>query len=112
MELNLERVRANVRAASTEDLMDRATVYREDMEPDALGLIDAELRARSVRAADLADHDARRRAGALLDREGRVVSCQRCRRPAVARVWTWHRLWGKVPVLPLRLALCAEHRDK
>ena len=32
MELNLERVRRNVEQASTEDLLDRATVYRAAME--------------------------------------------------------------------------------
>ena len=51
METNLDRVRANVQAASTEDLLDRATVYREGMEPEALDLIEAELRRRGVTAA-------------------------------------------------------------
>ena len=34
--LDLERVQANVRKADMEDLLDRATVYRNGMEPDAL----------------------------------------------------------------------------
>ena len=34
--LNLDRVQANVRKADLEDLLDRATVYRNGMEPAAL----------------------------------------------------------------------------
>ena len=30
-------------------------------------------------------------------------------RPAVRRGWGWHRLWGLVPVFPLRRALCEGH---
>ena len=39
MELDLERVRANAQQASTEDLLDRATVFRDGMEPEALEII-------------------------------------------------------------------------
>ena len=40
MRLDLDRVRANVRAAGTEDLMDRSTVWRDGMEPEALDIIE------------------------------------------------------------------------
>src|SRR5258708_7816623 len=56
MELNLDRVRENVRQADTEDLLDRATVYRDGMEPEAILLIEAELRARGVTEADILAH--------------------------------------------------------
>jgi hypothetical protein len=111
MHLDPERVRANVRRASTEDLLDRATVYREGMESEVLGLIEEELRHRGVSAAMQADH-AGRRAGALGDREGLTLSCRRCRRPAVWRGWQWHRLWGVLPLFPRRVALCEVHRPR
>ena len=38
-----ERVRKNAREATTEDLLNRVTVYRGDMEPEALKIIEAEL---------------------------------------------------------------------
>jgi hypothetical protein len=110
MRLDLERVRANARRATTEDLLDRATVYREGMEPEALVIIEEELRGRGLGPADVAAHDERRRARALIAPEGWAVKCHRCRRPAVCRVWDWHRLWGLVPVFPRRFALCEEHR--
>ena len=88
-----ERIRANVSAASTEDLLDRATVYRPGLEPEALALIEEELRRRGVTAAQQADH-AEGRLGVLSDARGTASRCARCGRPAVWRGWGWHRPWG------------------
>jgi hypothetical protein len=109
--LDLERVRANVRSADMEDLLDRATVYRNGMEPEGLELIDAELRARGVDASAVAAHR-ERRAATLYEANGLAVKCGRCFRPAVARKWGWHCLWGVLPVFPRQLAFCAEHQPE
>ena len=106
--LILERVQANVRKADLEDLLDRATVYRNGMEEEALELIDAELRARGVDAAAVAAHR-ERRAATIYEASGLAVKCERCFRPAVARRMGWHCLWGVLPVFPRRLAFCEEH---
>jgi hypothetical protein len=108
LDLNLERVQANVRSADLEDLLDRATVYRNGMEPAALELIDGELRARGIDAAGVAAHW-ERRATTLYEANGLAVKCKKCLRPAVARRWGWHRLWGVLPVFPRRLAFCDKH---
>ena len=108
LELNLERVKANVQKADTEDLLDRATVYRDGMEPAALELIDAELRARGVGEAEIAAHR-ERRARTICAADGLPMKCEKCSRPAVARRWGWHRLWGRLPVFPRPLAYCEEH---
>jgi hypothetical protein len=108
LDLNMERVKANVQKARTEDLLDRATVYRDGMEPEALELIDAELRARGVSAAEVAAHR-ERRARIVYDADGLAVKCVRCARPAAAQRWGWHLLWGKLPLFPRRLAYCDEH---
>jgi hypothetical protein len=110
MRLDLERVRANVRAASTEDLLDRATVYRAGLEPEALALIDEELRGRGVGPADLERHAAGRERSLVLGPDGLPVRCCRCARPATVQVRGWQRLWGLMPVFPRRLAYCDEHR--
>ena len=107
-ELNLERVKANVAKAETEDLLDRATVYRNGMEQAALDLIDAELRARGVGEAELAAHR-ERRSRTLLGRSDHAVKCGNCARPAVARHWGWHRLWGVLPLFPRPQPYCAVH---
>jgi len=108
LELNLERVKQNVERADTEDLLDRATVYRDGMEPAALELIDAELRARGVGDAEIAAHRTRR-AGTLFAADGLALKCMECARPAVARRWCWQRLWGRIPIFPRPMRYCDEH---
>ena len=108
LDLYLEQVKKNVQLSDTEDLLDRATVYRNGMEPEALELIDAELRARGVGEAEIAAHRARR-SGSLYGADGLALKCTECARPAVARKWGWHRLWGRLPIFPRRMALCEEH---
>lgn len=112
MRLNLEKVRENARNSSTEDLLDRVTVFRHEMEPQALSVLEEELRGRGVSAAEQADHEERRRQSAVVREGGEVVRCDRCRRPAVWEDTQWHRLWGVVPLFPRRMALCEEHRPK
>jgi hypothetical protein len=106
--LDLEKVRKNVQAAETEDLLDRATVYRNGMEPAALDVIDAELRSRGVDEAAVAAH-AERRGPALVDDDGLVRKCEKCTRPGAVRVWAWHRLWGVVPLFPRLMNFCEVH---
>jgi hypothetical protein len=110
LELDLARVRANVAAADTEDLLDRATVYRAGMEVLALDFIDAELHRRGVRIADMEAHEVARRAEAIPRDDGTVERCDFCRRPAVVRHWGWHRVWGRFPVFPRWFLVCPEHR--
>jgi hypothetical protein len=109
LKLNLERVRARVQKASTEELLDQATVYRADMDPDALPLIDEELFRRGLTAGDINAHATRRQV-TIMTVEGQPVKCQRCRRPAVTVRWGWHRLWGMLPIFPRRFAYCEQHR--
>jgi hypothetical protein len=108
MQLDLDHVRSNVRQATTEDLMDRATVYREEMEADALEIIDKELAARCVSAAALDGH-ARERRGSLRDACGMALRCSICARPAVRMQRGWHRLWGVMPLFRRDFYLCEEH---
>jgi hypothetical protein len=110
MKLDLEQVQANVRQATTEDLLDRATVWREEMEPAALDLIDAELRRRGVGAVEVEAHKEQHRLKALRSPDGPAPRCCRCQRPAVAVTWGWQRLWGLLPLFPRRFAWCEEHR--
>jgi len=111
MEFDLQRVRANVRNASTEDLLDRATVYRAGVEPSALPVILEELRSRGVTAETVVAHEGSRQP-VLYDEMGTAITCQRCRKPAVARQWGWHRMFGKLPVFPRPFYLCDEHRER
>jgi hypothetical protein len=109
MEMNLDRVRANVRAASTEDLLDRATVHRDGMEPEALAIIDAELRERGVTPGEIFGHAQERQQHTIEGEAGSPLRCWRCLRPAVTQGWRWHRLLRVLPVFPRWVALCEEH---
>ena len=112
MRLDADKVRANVREAATEDLLDRATIYRDEMEAEALDIIEGELRDRGVAWDQIAEHERKRRANALLDSSGVLLTCHRCHRPAVGEGRGWHRLWGLLPLVPRRLAWCEEHRPQ
>lgn len=105
-----DRVRANVRKADTEDLLDRVTVYRAGMEPDALYAIEEELRRRGVTAAEIDAHARRREEEGVCEAGGAPARCSFCARPAVVRRWGWHWLWGVLPLFPRPFWYCAAHR--
>ena len=111
MEFDPQRVRANARAASTEDLLDRATVYRAGLEPEALPLILEELKSRGVTAEAVVRHEETRRE-VVRDERGVARVCARCRKPAVTREWGWHWVKGKVPVFPRLFYRCEDHRTR
>jgi hypothetical protein len=110
MKLNVQKVSENVARAETEDLLDRATVYGEGMEPRALRLIEDELRRRGVGPAEVEAHEGRRRATMLTGPDGLPVKCERCWRPAVVGVPGWQRLWKLLPIFPRRMYYCEVHR--
>jgi hypothetical protein len=110
MDFSLDRVRTNVRGADTEDLLDRLTVYRAGMEPEAVRLIEEELRSRGVRDSEIEAHNAKRRAEVSFMPDGTARKCSFCHRPAVAERWGWQCLLrGWVPVFPRMFYYCEEH---
>lgn len=112
MQFDPERVRANVRQATTEDLLDRATVYAEEMEPEALDIIETELRRRGVTWADQKAHAERYQGRSRLTGEGPPPRCRFCPRPAVGRAWGWHRIFGLVPLYPRPYYYCEAHAPR
>jgi hypothetical protein len=108
MKLDLNRVRANVSRADTVDLLDRATVYREGMEPEALELIESELASRGFGPAELDRHRARQ-SEVLVDRHGYARKCSFCTAPALVQGWGWFCLWEKLPIVPWYFRYCRDH---
>lgn len=104
------RLRESIREATTEDLLDRVTVYRAGMEEDAIPIIERELWQRGVNEAELEAHERQRRQETIPLPDGTVVCCSYCYRPAVRRGWSWHRLWGRIPLFPRVFAWCTEHQ--
>jgi hypothetical protein len=104
------RVRENARRATTPDLLDRVTVYREGLEPEALAIIESELRERGLGPMEIQAHRAASKSDPMLDARGVPRSCSFCGAPAVSASWGWHKLWGKLPLFPRRFRYCKEHR--
>ena len=109
MRLDLRKVAEFIRRADTEELLDRVTVYREGMEPAALDLMEGELDRRGISRAAIAEHDAERRATAIMLPDGTAMRCSFCNRPAVVQARGWHRLFGLIPIFPRIFARCALH---
>ncbi len=103
------RVRKNAEEATNQDLLDRVTVYRDGMEPQAVEIIEAELRRRGVNWQEVEGHKQRMGADVLMDASGVALRCSFCLAPAVAQRWGWHWLLGVVPLFPRRLRYCREH---
>lgn len=109
MQVNRERMEANIRAAATEDLLDRATVFRAGMEAEAVEAMEGELRRRGINREFVAEYERKQREDVLFDAHGIALTCHRCRRPAVVQTRSWHRVWGILPLFRRRLAWCREH---
>jgi hypothetical protein len=111
MKLDLEKVRANVRQATTEDLLDRATLFRSGMEAEALEVIEEELRARGVTLDVILAHESVRGVGLVRGPDGLPRVCAKCGRPATWEGCRWGRWVGRfLPLASLRSAYCDEHR--
>jgi len=104
------RVLLNARQATTEDLLDRITAFREGMEPEAIAIIEMELRRRGVDPAQTEQLHREREGKILRDRTDLALRCSFCSRPAIARRWGWHRLRGRIPLFPRLLNYCADHQ--
>jgi hypothetical protein len=109
LDFDPERVTRNAQEATTEDLLDRITVYRDGMEPEAVGIIEAELQARGIGREEIEAHADRRGAHMIPLPDGTALSCSFCHRPAVEQRWGWHRMWSYFPVFPRYLSYCEVH---
>ena len=109
LEFDPERVRANVRQASDEDLIDRITAYRAGMEAEAIAIIEGELRSRGVAAEEIAARAEWCERETIRLADGMSAKCSFCRRPAVSEGWGWHRMFKLIPVFPRRLYRCVKH---
>lgn len=108
MQFDAERVRLNISEATTEDLLDRVTVYRVGMEAAAVEMIESELASRGVSGDHIEVH-ALRRDKVLMRPDGIAEPCSFCPRPAVVQGWGWHRLLGVIPLVPRFYSYCERH---
>jgi hypothetical protein len=108
-EFDMKPVAKFIRQADTEDLLDRVTIYRADMEPAAVDLMENELWRRGIQPEEVELHKQARLESVVTTQDGRTIRCLYCDRPAVSRRWGMYRLWGRLPLVPWVLSLCTEH---
>jgi hypothetical protein len=82
------------------------------MEPEAIDIIEAELRSRGVDQDQIEKYLEQRQGQVVVGPDGIAVRCSFCPNPAVAQGWGWHRLGGLLPVFPRFFAYCEKHRPK
>jgi len=112
LEFDPDRVTRNAQEASSEDLLDRITVYRDGMELKAVEIIEAELQNRGIGPKDIEAHATQRCIRMIPLPDGTALPCSFCHRPAVQQRWGWHLLWGYLPVFPRYLSYCELHLPK
>jgi hypothetical protein len=110
MSLDLECVKRNIHDAGTTDLLDRITAFRQGMEPEAVALIEDELRQRGVTTEDVLAHADELTRTAVYLSDGTAACCSSCQRPAVVRIRGWHHVWSWLPVFPQTHYYCANHK--
>ncbi len=110
IEWNPQKVLENVRRADTEDLLDRITAYRHGMEPEAVEMIEDELRRRGVAAAAIEKRQQTYLRECLFYPDGTAMMCSFCRLPAVTQGWGWHMMWNQLPLFPRRFRYCKTHQ--
>src|SRR2546426_12572314 len=93
MDMIVERLRQKAKQATTEDLLDRVTVYRAGMEEEALDVIEQELQSRGVTDEQVRSHTERLEPVVLWERPGLAWRCSYCDRPAVGCRWRWYRIF-------------------
>jgi hypothetical protein len=112
MHADLAKIEAKLKDEELDDLLDLATAYRAGMEPEALGLVEAELYRRGISAAKIAKQREEYERECIYLADGTAAMCSTCRKPAVHEGWGWHKIMGKVPVFPRWLRSCKQHLPK
>jgi hypothetical protein len=98
-----------VAKATTEDLLERVTVYRDGMEAAALDVIETELRRRGVNYAEQSAFGTAQEKVVLRAPDGSPVRCRQCPRAAVGRRWGWRKWLGVVPLYCKLFPYCERH---
>jgi hypothetical protein len=111
MRLDLKTIAERMRKADTEELLDRVTVFRDEMEPAAVDLIEGELARRGLTEVDALEHDLRRRERIIMRNDGSVVRCSFCERPAVHQKRGWLKILRVIPIVPRVFARCEVHEQ-
>ena len=109
MESRPQKLLAHVQQMEQEELLDRVTVFRDAMRPDAVEVMEAELARRGVGPDEIHQHHRQIRHRVLLDSHGIPLQCSWCERAAVEKREDLHKLWRLIPVAKRVWYYCERH---
>lgn len=95
--------------AETPVLLDRVTVLREGMTPDAVEIFLAELARRGVGPEQIRDHEREWKPRVLQRPDGLPATCTWCGRAATTQRQAWHKLFRLFPVYKRTQYYCNDH---
>jgi hypothetical protein len=104
-----DRRLARIRGFSDEELLDRVTILKEQMDDDALELMHTELTERGIGPDDIGAHLRDLRPKVIMHPDDTPATCFECGRAAVVQARAWHRLWGVLPLFKRTMYWCEEH---
>jgi hypothetical protein len=112
MKYRPEKTLAEAAKADSRDLLDRVTVFREGMEPEAVEIIEAELARRGIGPDEIRQHHQQLKHRVLLRTDGLPARCALCPRAATESARGWFRLMRLIPLFPQNVYYCDEHWAK
>lgn len=92
-----------------EELLDRVTVFRDAMQPEAVEVMEAELARRGVGPDDIHQHLRQMKHRVIHDAHGVPAQCSFCERAAVEQREDFHKLWRLIPVAKRNWYYCERH---
>ena len=105
-----EQVRKFAALAETNDLIERVTIQRDDLDPEALTIIMQELLSRNISAETVSEYE-KSRDKFLYDSQGKPRLCNICGRPAISSIKSWLKFLRIVPIMPITEYCCEAHTE-
>lgn len=100
---------SRIRAMPSPELLDRVTVLRDQIDPEALELLHAELASRGIGPDEIGAHQREMKLKVIQHPDGMPAVCHQCGRAATFSRPEWHKLLGLVPLFPRQRYWCEEH---
>lgn len=110
MRFRPDKVLGNARKSPTPELLDRVTVLRNGMEPEALEIIEAELARRGITPDEITEHAQSQKHRVIQGPDDLPRPCDRCGRAATNERAGWHRIWSILPLYRRKHYFCDEHK--
>lgn len=104
-----EKQREWLSGLTEEELLDRWVFCRDELTAAGQGAVTEELARRGLGPAHWEKHRQTWENRLWRDGQGKSRVCMVCNRQAICRKWSFRKIFGLIPLLPIRVSYCAEH---